>query len=300
MAHPSQLHTFMLTTPRLILETLLPHLKVAAAYAHQIQSRLTALPDKPCGDNFFATALTDADLSIQNLVEVVLLGTFPEIRFYGEEYEQSRNTKYFRSTELGPQDDYLVTLDPIDGTRFYLDGHSNYQIILSVLNADDFEAVLAISPAQNIYYYALRNEGAFKGTLEMNLENCTPLQITSDNKNVLLGSGMSDFASALKEEYKVIDVLADYSSEIQIPNLNGILTGDLTGAIIKSGNLIDGAALAFIARQAGYIVTTLDGSKVPPLHTCKDYKLPGLIVATESVHQHILAAVLSHNRSNAL
>lgn len=275
-------------TPRLILETLLPHLKVAAAYAHQIQSRLTALPDKQSGDNFFAAALTDADLSIQSLVEVVLLGTFPEIRFYGEEHEQSRNTKYFRSIELGSQDDYLVTLDPIDGTRFYLDGHSNYQIILSVLNADDFEAVLAISPAQNIYYYALRNEGAFSGTLDMKLEDCTPLQIKPDTKTVLLGWGMSELAPALKEQYKVIDVATDYSSEIQIPNLNGILSGDLAGAVIKAGNFIDGAALAFIAKEAGLIVTTLDGSNLPPLNTCQDYKLPGLIVATESVHQHLL------------
>ena len=282
-------------TPRLILETLLPHLKVAAAYAHQIQRSLTALPDKQSGNNFFSAALTDADIAIQNLVEVLLLGTFPQIRFYGEEYEQSRNTKYFRSIELGPKDDYLVTLDPIDGTRFYLDGHDNYQIILTVLNADDFEAVLAISPAQNTYFYALKGEGAKRGTLEMNLEDCTELRVTPDNKTVLLGFGMSDLAPALKEQYKVIDIATDYSSDIQIPNLNGILSGHLCGAIIKSGNFIDGAALAFLAKEAGWIVTTLDGSTVPPLHTCLDYKLPGLIVATESAHQHLLQAALSHS-----
>ncbi|MEC4818471.1 MAG: inositol monophosphatase family protein [Scytonema sp. PMC 1069.18] len=281
-------------TPRLILKTLLPHLKVAAAYAQRIQSRLTALPDKEGGDNFFAAALTDADLSIQNLVEVVLLGTFPEIRFYGEEHEQSRNTKYFRSLELGVQDDYLVTLDPIDGTKFYLDGHSNYQIILSVLNADDYEAVLAISPAQNTYAYAIRGEGAFQGTLEMDLENCTSLQITSSKPTILLGWGMSQLVPALSEYYQVIDVARDYSSNIQIPNLNGILSGELAGAAIRSGNLIDGAALAFLAREAGCLVTTLDGSKVPPLHTCHDYKLPGLIVATSTeVHQHLLKAAQS-------
>ncbi|MDF5723911.1 MAG: inositol monophosphatase family protein [Rhizonema sp. PD37] len=281
------------STPRLLLETLLPHLKVAAAYAHQIQSRLIALPDKQSGDNFFAAALTDADLSIQNLVEVVLLGTFPQIRFYGEEHEQSRNTKYFRSIELGEQNDYLVTLDPIDGTRFYLDGHSNYQIILGVLNADDFEAVIAISPAQNIYFYALKGEGAFQGTLSMNLEDCTPLQVTSDSKTVLLGLGMSDLAPALKQHYQVIDIASDYSSDIQITNLNSILTGHLCGAMIKSGNFIDSAALAFLMKEAGWIVTTLDGSEVPPLHTCKNYRLPGLIVATPSVHQHLLEAALS-------
>ncbi|MFN6476037.1 inositol monophosphatase family protein [Nostoc sp. DedQUE07] len=286
----------MSTTPttRLILETLLPHLKVAAAYAHFLQPKIAALPAKEEANNFFSAALTDADVAIQNLVEVVLLGTFPDIRFYGEEYESSNNTKYFRAIELGSEGDYLVTLDPIDGTKFYMDGHSNYQIILSILNADDFEAVIAISPAQNVYFYALRGEGAFKGTLDMNLEACAPLDIRSAKPAILLGWGMNAIAPLLKNRYQVIDIATDYSSDIQIPNLNGILSGDLSGAIIKSGKFLDSAALAFIAKEAGWIVTTVDGSTLPPLHTCKNYSMPGLIVAaSKSIHQDLLEAMQS-------
>ncbi len=282
------------STPRLILETLLPHLRVAAAYARQIQPAIAARPAKERGENFFAAALSDADLAIQNLVEVVLLGTFPEIRFYGEEHELSGNTKYFRALELGPVGDYLVTLDPIDGTRFYLDGHSNYQIILSILNADDFEAVLAISPALNVYFYALRGSGAFRGPLEVGLEACTPLRVTRSQPTVLLGWGMRELTPALRERYEVIDVATCYSRAVQIPNLNGILSGEITGAAIESGQFIDGAALAFLAREAGWIVTTLDGSPLPPLHQCKDYRQPGLLVASStSVHQHLLEAAQS-------
>lgn len=281
-------------TPRLILETLLPHLQVAAAYACQIQPAIAVLPAKEQGDNFFAAALTDADLAIQNLVEVALLGTFPQIRFYGEEYEQSSNTKYFRAIDLGSEGDYLVTLDPIDGTQFYLDGHSNYQIILSILNWDDFEAVIALSPAQKVYYYALRGGGAFRGTLEQALDACMPLQVMQPKPTVLLGWGMGALQPRLKQHYEVIDVAASYSRAVQIPNLNGILSGELTGAVIRAGKFIDGAALAFLSREAGCIVTTHDGSPLPPLHTCKDYSLPGLIVAsTTSVHQHLLEAVQS-------
>ncbi|MEH1874492.1 inositol monophosphatase family protein [Nostoc sp.] len=286
----------MSTTPttRLILETLLPHLKVAAAYARFLQPKIAALPAKEQGSNFFSAALTDADVAIQNLVEVVLLGTFPEIRFYGEEYESSNNTKYFRATDLGSEGDYLVTLDPIDGTKFYIDGHSNYQIILSILNSDDFEAVIAISPAQNTYFYALRGEGAFKGTLEMSLEACAPLHITSAKPAILLGWGMNAIAHLLKDRYKVIDIATDYSSDIEIPNLNGILSGDLSGAVIKSGKFLDSAGLAFIAKEAGWIVTTVDGSTLPPLHTCENYSLPGLIIAaSKSVHQDLLKAMQS-------
>ncbi|HYX16525.1 MAG TPA: inositol monophosphatase family protein [Nostoc sp.] len=286
----------MSTTPttRLILETLLPHLKVAAAYARFLQPKIAALPAKEQGNNFFSAALTDADVAIQNLVEVVLLGTFPDIRFYGEEYESSNNTKYFRATDLGSEGDYLVTLDPIDGTKFYMDGHSNYQIILGILNSDDFEAVIAISPAQNIYFYALRGEGAFKGTLDMSLEACAPLYITSAKPAILLGWGMNAIADLLKDRYKVIDIATDYSSDIEIPSLNGILSGDLSGAVIKSGKFLDSAGLAFIAKEAGWIVTTLDGSTLPPLHTCENYSMPGLIIAaSKSVHQDLLKAMQS-------
>ncbi|EAW37507.1 inositol monophosphatase family protein [Lyngbya sp. PCC 8106] len=283
MSHPTP-------TPRQILETLLPYLRVAAGYARQLQPLIRALPNKD-GDNFFAEALTDADLSIQTLVEVALLGTFPNIRFYGEEHEQSGNTKYFRSIELGEKGDYLVTLDPIDGTKFYMDGHNNYQIILTVLNSDEFEAVLAISPALNTYYYALRGEGTFTGYLEDDLDACVPVKLESTEPIILLGWGMSEFKPLLQKNYDVIDVGNDYSSDAQIPNHNGILSGCVCGTVIRAGKFIDGAALAFLAQEAGCIVTTHDGSVPPPLNTCENYSRPGLLVAaSESVHQHLLEA----------
>ena len=280
-------------TSRIILETLLPHLKVAANYARFLQPKIAALPDKDGGDSFFSAALTDADLAIQNFVEVTLLGSFPSIRFYGEEYKSSANTKYFRAIDFGEKDDYLVTLDPIDGTKYYMDGHSNYQIIFSVLNTDEYEAVIAISPSENVYFYALRGEGAFKGTLEMNLAECSPFKVDSTAEpTILLGTAMNSLTSVLKDKYRVINAADDYSSSVQMPNLNAIFSGGLSGAVKRFGQFIDGAALAFIAKEAGCIVTSFEGSSLPPLHTCKDYKLPGLIIATsESVHKDLLKAV---------
>ena len=282
-------------SPRKILGALLPHLRVAAGYARQVQAKIASLPAKDGGDNFLAAALTDADLSIQTSIEVALLGTFPDLRFYGEEYEQSRNTKYFRSTELGSQNDYLITLDPIDGTKFYLDGFDNYQIILSILNTDDFEAVIAISPAQNCYYYALRDEGVYQGSLNDDLDACTLLQITNPKPAILLGWGMAHLKPALDHKYQVIDLENCYSSEVKFPNYNGIFTGDLIGWVTKRGKFIDSAALAFMSREAGCIVTGFDGLPLPPLHTCKDYSYNGAIVATsDDVYRDLLAACQDH------
>lgn len=284
-----------LPTPREILRTLLPHLRVAAGYADCIQSKIAALPAKDEGNNFFATALTDADLSIQTLIELALLGSFPQIRFHGEEYEQSRNTKYFRATDLGEPNDYLITLDPIDGTKFYLDGHDNYQIILAILNTDDFEAVIAISPATDTYYYALRGEGAYWGSLDKDLETCEPLKVANPQPNILLGWDMGGLKTNLTDKYQVIDVQQDYSVSDPIPNTNAIFTSDrLTGAILRRGKFIDGGALAFLAREAGCIVTTLDGGELPSLADCQNLSLPGLIIATSNeVHRDLVAACQS-------
>ncbi|MEL6321407.1 MAG: inositol monophosphatase family protein, partial [Cyanobacteria bacterium J06626_14] len=227
-----------------ILQTLFPYLKAAAGYANKIQSAIAILPEKEDVDNPFAAALTDADLSIQTLIEVALLGNYPEIRFYGEEYEQSRNTKYFRSLELGPQDDYLITLDPIDGTRFYMDKYPNYQIILGILNADDFEAVIAVSPAYGVFDYALRGQGLMRGQLRDGFEGAVPHRMEKTDQPILLGTRMGGFASHLQKRHSIIDVLKDYSKETRIPNVNGLFFGELSGAVIRLGKFIDGGALA--------------------------------------------------------
>jgi fructose-1,6-bisphosphatase/inositol monophosphatase family enzyme len=283
-------------TPRQIIAALLPHLKVAAAYARQIQPDIAARPDKSGHDSFFGAALSDADLSIQTLVEVALLGTFPNLRFYGEEYEQSYNTKYFRAITPGPQGDYLVTLDPIDGTQFYLDGHANYQIILGILDWDEFAGAIAITPSDGTFCYALRGEGTWQGSLAAGLDACTPLHVSDPKPTILLGWGMEALAPALREHYTVLDVATSYSQEVQMPNVNGMLRGELAGAVIRAGKFIDGAALAFLAQEAGCIVTTHTGAPPPPLYDCKDYERPGLVMAASStVHQHLLDA-LQQNR----
>ena len=278
--------------PQEILTTLLPYLRTAGAYAKQIQRQIQAQPEKDGkGDNFFASALSDADLSIQTMMEVVLLGLYPEVRFYGEEYEQTYNTKYFRAIDLGDQGDYLVALDPIDGTQFYLDGHSNYQIILSILNADEFEAVIAVTPGQDIYYYTLRGQGTFKGQMHQDLADCQPVVIESHQKAICLGWQMGDVAPLLRDRYTVFHTKTDYAKESPIPNFNGLLSGDLAGAVLARGQFIDGAALAFMAQEMGYIVTTLEGHAPPPLHTCRNYQRPGMVVAASAeIHRDLLDA----------
>ena len=284
-------------TPWQILDALFPTLKLAAFYARQIQPHIASRPAKDGYDNMFGAALSDADLSIQTMVEVALLGSFPDIRFYGEEHEQTYNTKYFRAIDLGGKDDYLVTLDPIDGTRFYLDGHNNYQIILGILNWDEFEAVIALTPSQNSFYYALRDKGVYVGSLDGGLNDTEPLKLGAPKPKILLGNGMEFLRSPLSQQYDIIDIATSYSHEVQIPNVNGMLNGEVSAAVIRGGKFIDGAALGFLAQEAGHIVTTHSGAVLPPLHECSNYERPGLVMAaTAEMHQAIVGAIATAKR----
>ena len=284
-----------LPTPKAILAALLPFLKTAGNYAAEIQSRIDSHPDKFDGDHIFANALTDADLSVQTFMEVVLLANFPNLRFYGEEYEKSYNTKYFRAIDLGPQGDYLITLDPIDGTRYYMDGHPHYLVILTIVNADGFEAAIALSPANNCYYYTLRDQGTFVGTFDDDLDQCQPLKIQDPGNKVLLGWAISPLADAVRSHYPVIDLKTEYSADNPVPPINGLLTGEVAGVILASAQFIDTAALAWMASGMGYQMTTFEGAPLPSPSTCKDYRQREIIVsANESMQQQLIKIVASN------
>ncbi len=283
-----------MNTPYQILERLLPYLKVAAQYAQKIQSSIVGITDKN-SDNIFESALSEADISVQTFVEVALLGLFPHLGFYGEEEAQSHNTKYFPFTRIFPGMGYLVLLDPIDGTRWYLDGHSNYQLVFSIVSNEAYEAVIILLPSENLFFYALRDQGAWSGNFNDDLNKCQPLDVSKYSNlglPILLNLGMEYLKPELDDKYKVLVIKDDYSRQIQIPNTNGILKGEVRGVILKAAKLIDGAAIAFIAKEAGAIVSGLDGSSIPPIYTANNYVLKGLLMAIEpETHQELMKVI---------
>jgi fructose-1,6-bisphosphatase/inositol monophosphatase family enzyme len=237
-------------------------------------------------------------------VEVALLGTFPNLHFYGEEYAKSYNTKYFKSLDIPQDENYLVLLDPIDGTQFYLDGHQNYHIMLSVVDRQDYCASLIINPPSQTYYYAIRGEGAYWGTLpetigQMPLSSALPLHLNQEpvsQEGVLyLGSQVPKLVSHIPLNYKVINLSTDYSKSVQVFNHTGILTGGVLGSALGSNKLIDVAAVAFVAQEAGCKVTTLRGTPLPPLTETQDYdRLGGVVIAaTERIHQLLVTAAIA-------
>jgi hypothetical protein len=121
------------------------------------------------------------------------------------------------------------------------------------------------------------------------LDECQPLHLTP-SKRIFLGSRLSALKPKLSDRYPVISIADDYSHETPVPNVNGILKGDLGGVILGAGKFIDGAALAILAQEAGCIVSDYAGQPLPRLDACQDYAWPGLVIASSpTIYQDLLA-----------
>lgn len=280
--------------PLSVLETLLPHLRAGAEYALRIQSRIAHQPDKATiGENRFAAALSDADVSIQTAIEVAVLSAFPQARFHGEEYASSVNTKYLAGTWWDEgSNDWVFLLDPIDGTRYYLD-QGEFQVIFSIASPEKFEASVFLFPRRRKIVYAVHGAGAFIADWSIpSLRMAQPFRLTPVAAPVYISrTPYRDDASL--SEHGVFQVNRDYRPGPQTPIYAGFFFGDFSAIVMSSGQLIDGAAAAFVAAEAGAIVTTHRGEPMPPPRSAgSDRAIEGLVISVEqSVHDRILAGI---------
>jgi myo-inositol-1(or 4)-monophosphatase len=223
---------------------------------------------------------------------LALLAKFPHLPFFGEEHERSYNTKYFTKIDLTEY--YLITLDPIDGTRAYLDGLSCWSIVLSVIKNKCYEAVMVLQPRRNHYIYALRGQGVFKGKIDDDLSVSEPLKLGKLNSNRLYVSyALTELKSKLEPEF---DTWCSSGAQPphNPPDFLDLINGNLAGFIIEKGNLIDSACFAFMMRETGAIVSYFDGSDFEPFRNVNNMKIDGLIIGfNQQIYQQLLNKLYS-------
>ena len=138
--------------------------------------------------------------------------------------------------------------------------------------------------------------------MDDDLDDCQPLKIDNPAPKIVLGTALSPFAGQISEALKtemntsepVIDLKTAYSAEIPVPPINGLLTGEVSGSILASAQFIDTAALAWMASEMGYQLTTYDGSPVTSPANCDNYRQSEIIVsATEALQQTLIEIMTS-------
>ncbi len=277
----------MLTKPNDVIAYLLPHIVTAGAYSAEIQSRV-ATHDAKGGDTIFHHALSDADLSIQAFLEVALLARFPELCYFSEEQEQSLNRKYF----LG-RSSLEILLDPVDGTRPYIDGREFYQIIVTLHDEREIVGSICYMPRRDRCFVATKGGGAYCLTREDIAAGRPGVRwdVTRGEGPVLLFNS-PELVATLSRTMVAKDIATAYLEEPGRYHSTDILEGKASAVVHRSCQAIDGGSLAFIAAESGAIVTDFQGAPVGSYRAVPSRVLSSVVVAVNAeVHAKILEAL---------
>jgi fructose-1,6-bisphosphatase/inositol monophosphatase family enzyme len=268
-----------------MVEFYLPVLVTAGDYAREIQPRISG-PAPKAGANAWVQSITDADHSVQTFVEVATLARFPAVGFYGEEQDESRNARYF-----APGADTVVWLDPINGTYLYKNQRPGWDIILSITRHGQLLAAISYMPVREQFYLAIRGYGAFTGGRDATrIELMAPLATVTGSRVCVIYQA-PEALSRLRGGWDPFDIVGDDDPARAFDNLNDLFTGRLAGYASESADLLDWGAMAFIATQAGGLVSGLDGRPFSGFDNFHQGHTDLLVAASPAEHAALLATL---------
>lgn len=274
----------MTTTPHDIIHYLLPFVATAGSYSACVQQRV-GTHDAKDGATVFHHALSDADLTVQSYLEVALLARFPDVSFFSEEQAQSLNAKYF------PTNAHLeVLLDPIDGTRAYIDNSPHYQIIVTIHDRSEIVGALCYMPRRDRCYIATKGEGAYILTHREARSGGrgTRVRLGAASGPLLLFN-QPEMLAKLTPHFETRDIVSEYARSGTLFDYTDFFEGRSIAIVSSPCQAIDGGAIAFIAQEAGATATDLQGDPLGNFRESPKRVLPGsLTSASPDVHEAIL------------
>jgi fructose-1,6-bisphosphatase/inositol monophosphatase family enzyme len=274
-------------TPREVIDYLLPSVVTAGAYSAAVQGRIGVHAAKE-GSTAFHHALSDADLTIQAFLEVALLAKYPDLSFFSEEQDQSLNLKYF------PEGQELeVLLDPVDGTKAYIDNRAAYQVIVTLHDQQSICGSICYLPRADRCFIAVKDEGAFSLSAEEIRLRSPGTQISVRHATgPVLVFNQPELVAALHPFFDVRDLAVEYASKAWSFATTDLLVGRASAIISAPCQAIDGGSLAFIAHEAGAIVSDPEGNPMGSFRGNPKRVLPCIVAAaTAEVHLELLKAL---------
>lgn len=170
--------------------------------------------------------VTNADLISDSIIRKALYNISPDIPVVSE--EQPLKTE---NIEM-PRKFWL--LDPLDGTKEFIKGNGEYCISLALIEAGRPSEGYIYSPVQNILWYAIKDQGAFR------LENDTREKLPSshsfkENNSWLLLRSRSHHNNREEEWHRQASVIKKISVDYQ-------------GSAIKFCRIAEGSADLYIKK----------------------------------------------------
>ncbi|WP_252731208.1 3'(2'),5'-bisphosphate nucleotidase CysQ [Lentibacter algarum] len=246
----------------------------AAKTAGEIASDFAQRPhekwDKPDG----AGPVTEADLAVNNFLEVELRNARPDYGWLSEESDDSNE-------RLGKE--RLFIIDPIDGTRSFIEGSKTWAHSFAVVENGDVTAAVVYLPLLDKLYAAAKGKGA-----TLNGE-----AISASSRQGLVGAEMLATKPIYKPEHwkngTVPDLIRAYRPSLAY-RLALVAEGRYDAMLtLRPSWEWDIAAGALLLSEAGGAISDRQGK--PLKFNNADPRLNGVVAAGSGVHSALQACL---------
>ena len=192
--------------------------------------------------------VTEADRAAEMCIRGILLDRFPEHGMYGEEFG-----------DINPDADYLWLVDPIDGTKSFIQAYGFFSTQIALLHRGELVLGVSCAPAMDELAWAATGEGAWLNGDALQVSSISEIEaatISSGNiQSLASGSHWEAYGRIVSSAGRT----RGYGDFYHYHRLAG---GQIDVVLESDVNILDIAALTVIVREAGGVVTDLDGSEI--------------------------------------
>jgi len=214
--------------------------------------------------------VTTADLAANHVLRETLLGAFPEAGWLSEESAD-------KTARL--QRDYVWIVDPIDGTKEFIQGLDEFVVVVAFVIQQQVEVAVTYNPVRCELLYACRGQGAFC--------NAQPIHVSAASHlpGALVLASRSEMGRGAWDRFR--DMLTVRPMGSVAYKLAQVARGtcDLTFSLVPK-NEWDICAGALLVTEAGGQVTDLQGQ--PFRFNQPETLRAGLIATNGLLHEQVL------------
>jgi myo-inositol-1(or 4)-monophosphatase len=225
--------------------------------------------------------VSEADIAVDSFLRERLTRLMPDCGWLSEETEDDR-------ARLGAARLWIV--DPIDGTRAYVNGHADWSISVALVENGRPLAAAVFAPMEDGLYLAAAGEGATR--------DGAPIRASQDGS--FEGARVAGPKPMIGElEKSARGVAGEPKVHSLALRLARVAAGRLEIAFAsKNSHDWDLAAADLIVHEAGARLTTLDGRTA--LYNSAEARHGALIAAGHARHERIIAITRDWRGSGAL
>jgi len=223
-----------------------------------------------------ADLVTEADFASQETIREILLCQFPEHGFIGEEGSATQTDAEFR---------WIV--DPLDGTTNYVHGLPQYAVSIALAQGENLLAATIYDPSADECFTAMAGGGAWLNGRRIGASS------VADPSEALVAVSLP---AKVRREGPEIALFTDVLLGTQAVrrmgsaalNLAYVAAGRLDASYATDTKAWDVAAGFLLVREAGGVVTALDGAPV------ELFRPRFLASANAGLHEKLLPLVKNH------